>query len=187
MIEELKKDANNFQKEVFFHFDFHRRHPCFRSPGGRRLRDRQVCQVPNLLVGSHREAAHILCSQGFASFSTRSRYKMLQILCLFCHPQLFLMLSLTGDFFDFDSLCRCLHDRDDPQHNAPDPTQGVVIFVSSLFELLIVCCEGRRGERGGQSQVGADRGSLHILVHHRVSPQVYRIMIFRDHIIFWEG
>ena len=72
VIEELKKDANNFQKEVFFHFDFHRRHPCFRSPGGRRLRDRQVCQVPNLLVGSHREAAHILCSQGFASFSTRS-------------------------------------------------------------------------------------------------------------------
>ena len=81
---------------------------------------------------------------------------MLQILCLFCHPQLFLMLSLTGDFFDFDSLCRCLHDRDDPEHNAPDPTQGFVIFVSSLFELLIDCCEGRGGERSGQSQVGFD-------------------------------
>ena len=98
------------------------------------------------------------------------------------------MLSLSsGDLSDFDSLCRCLHDRDDPQHNAPDPTQGVVIFVSSLFELLIVCCEGRGGERSGQSQAGADRGGLHILVHYRVSPQVYRIMIFRHHIIFWEG
>ena len=83
------------------------------------------------------------------------------------------MLSMSsGDLSDFDSLCRCLHDRNDPQHNATDPTQGFVIFVSSLFELLIVCCEGRGGERGGQSQVGADRGGLHILVHHRVSPQV---------------
>ena len=132
VIEELKKDANNFQKEVFLHFDFH--HPCLRSPGGRRLRYGQVCQVPDLLVGPHREASHILCSQGFASFSTRSRYKMLRTLCLFCHPQLFLMLSLTGDFFDFDSLCRCLHDRDDPQHNAPDPTQGFLQLDDFCFK-----------------------------------------------------
>ena len=49
---------------------------------------------------------------------------------------------------------------------------SLTIFVSSLFELLIVCCEGRGGERSGQSQAGLDRGGLHILVHHRVSAQV---------------
>ena len=87
VIEELKKDANNFQKEVFLHFDFdfdfHRRHHCLRSPGRRRLRHGQVCQVPDLLVGPHREASHILCSQGFESFSTRSRYKMFSVILNF--------------------------------------------------------------------------------------------------------
>ena len=80
------------------------------------------------------EKPHTSFAAKVSHHSQRDLNIMLQILCLFCHPQLFLMLSLTGDFFDFDSLCRCLHDRDDPEHNAPDPTQGFVIFVSSLFD-----------------------------------------------------
>ena len=102
-------------------------------------------------------------------------WRILRILCLFvilnfslcCHWQVISLISIL--FVVVSTIGMTLNTMPQIQHKV---FCSFTIFVSSLFELLIVCCEGRGGERGGQSQAGFDRGGLHILVHHRVSPQV---------------